>query len=195
MTDEEPDQPANEPPLPTLEQMAAASDEFVARGVPSDMGQDFHATLRPVLLTNIPQHAEGTMAGLKQEGDLDTYFTHARIQEVAPDEEEEGEDGEWDTWFVVVATEDDILKCHDLVLNAMKMQFGDVGYESGRACLDQCGFVIMSGTGPFQRKPPKALIEDLMLRAGRTLPQGEDGVRFHEDGGTVIELAQREEEE
>ena len=193
MTDEEPDQPTDEPPMPTPAQIAAASQDFLSRGIPSGESQDFHASLRPVLLTNIPQHAEGTMAGLKQEGDLDTYFTHARIQEV-PDEEEQGEDGDWDTWFVVVAAEEDVLKCHDLVLSAMKMQFGEKGYESGRMCLDQCGFVIMSGTGPFQRQPPRALVEDLMWRAGRTPPSGEDGVAFHDEGGTVVELEHHEEE-
>ena len=126
------------------------------------MPTEFHDDLRPVLLTNIFSHARGTMAGLRTEMEIDAWFTHT---EVRSDEKGEGE-----KWFVVVTNEEDTPRALEGCMRAMEVQFGPVGIEAGTQCLEQCGFLILSGTGPYQRAPPGPLVVDLMMKAGFDIP-------------------------
>ena len=128
------------------------------------MPETFHADLRPVLLTNIFQHARGTLVGLKEDAGIDSWFTHT---EWKTDEEE----GEQQVWFVVVVQKDDVDASLEACLSAMETQFGMPGREAGRMCIEQCGYVILSGTGIYQRFPPGQIVLDLMHKAGMEVPE------------------------
>ena len=104
------------------------------------------------------------MQGLKEDMGIEAWCTHT---EVRSDEEE----GDIETWFVVVCSDEDRPKAIEGCTRAMEVQFGPVGMEAGRQCIEQCGYLILSGTGPYQRNPPGQIVIDLMIKAGMDVPE------------------------